>query len=45
MGALEPLVMPEVRIDYTTTARLHHSSVGTEYVLPCDDDWEFPRER
>ena len=45
---MQPLVIPQVRIDYTTTGRRRLSSEFTEvseYDLPLDSKWEFPRER
>ncbi|KAK7110834.1 fibroblast growth factor receptor 4-like isoform X2 [Littorina saxatilis] len=46
--AIQPLVIPQVRIDYTTQGRRRLSSEFTEvseYDLPLDTKWEFPRER
>ncbi|XP_076469664.1 fibroblast growth factor receptor 2-like isoform X2 [Babylonia areolata] len=45
--ANQPLVIPEVRIDYTTRRRRLSSELTevSEYDLPLDTKWEFPRER
>ncbi|XP_076461988.1 fibroblast growth factor receptor 2-like [Babylonia areolata] len=48
--AAQPLVVPQIRIDYTTNGggRRRVSSEITEvseYDLPLDAKWEFPRER
>ncbi|XP_025092562.1 fibroblast growth factor receptor 2-like isoform X2 [Pomacea canaliculata] len=45
--AIQPMVVPQVRIDYTP-GRHRLSSEFTdvsEYELPLDTKWEFPRER
>ncbi|KAL4232110.1 Fibroblast growth factor receptor 4 [Mactra antiquata] len=43
----EPLVLPEVRIEGTGRRRRFSSDLTTasEYELPLDSKWEFPRER
>nr|KAG5686117.1 hypothetical protein BaRGS_001182 [Batillaria attramentaria] len=45
--AMQPLVIPQVRIDYTTGRRRLSSELTevSEYDLPLDTKWEFPRER
>lgn len=45
--AIQPLVIPQVRIDYTTGRRRLSSEFTevSEYDLPLDSKWEFPRER
>lgn len=45
--AMQPLVIPQVRIDYTTGRRRLSSEFTevSEYDLPLDTKWEFPRER
>ncbi|KAL8607082.1 hypothetical protein ACOMHN_008668 [Nucella lapillus] len=46
--AIQPLVVPQIRIDYNATGRRRVSSEFTEiseYDLPLDPKWEFPRER
>ncbi|KAK7482019.1 hypothetical protein BaRGS_00026711 [Batillaria attramentaria] len=44
---MQPLVIPQVRIDYTTGRRRLSSELTevSEYDLPLDTKWEFPRER
>lgn len=43
----DPLVLPEVRIEGTGRRRRFSSDLTTasEYELPLDSKWEFPRER
>jgi hypothetical protein len=45
--AIQPLVIPEVRIDYMPGRRRLSSEFTevSEYDLPLDTKWEFPRER
>lgn len=45
--AIQPLVIPQVRIDYTPGRRRLSSEFTevSEYDLPLDTKWEFPRER
>lgn len=45
--AIQPLVIPEVRIDYKAGRRRLSSEFTevSEYDLPLDTKWEFPRER
>ena len=45
--AIQPLVIPQVRIDYAAGRRRLSSEFTevSEYDLPLDSKWEFPRER
>ena len=45
--ATQPLVIPQVRIENTGRRRRLSSdlTMASEYELPLDSKWEFPRDR